>query len=326
MKAIVWTKYGSADTSLQLQDIEKPTPKDNQVLIKLHATTVTQGDCEFRTIKFPFWIAIPLRFYSGILKPQRIPILGTEISGVVEAVGKDVTRFNVGDAVFGGTGFSFGAYAEYVCLSEKATIAIKPENMSFDEAATVATGGLESVHFFKLANIQPGQHVLINGAGGSIGTYGVQLAKNHYGAEVTAVDSAEKLGMLRNLGADHVIDYRTQDFSQSGQQYDVIFDVIGKGFSRGIRALKPGGVFLMANPKLIPWLQSIGVRITSDKRVITQTNDQTLDDLLFLKKLIEQGKIKSVIDRTYPLAQVAEAHKYVETGAKAGNVVIQITQ
>lgn len=324
MKAIIWTHYSTPENSLELQEVEKPTPKDNQVLIKVHASTVTQGDCEFRKIKFPLWIAVPLRIYSGMRKPTRIPILGTEVSGVVESIGKDVTRFKVGDAVFGSTGFTFGAYAEYNCLDENAAIAIKPENMSFEEAATVATGGLESVHFLRLANLQPGQHILINGAGGSIGTYGLQLAKNHYGAKVSAVDSAEKLDMLRELGADHVFDYRTQDFSKSGQQYDVVFDVIGKGFSRGVRSLKPGGVFLMANPKMIPMLGGVWTKLTSNKKVIMKTNDQSIDDLLFLKAQIEAGKIKAIVDRVYPLEQTADAHRYVETGAKAGNVVISV--
>jgi len=252
MKAIVWTKYGAPQV-LRLREVEKPSPKENEVLVKIHATTVTAGDCEMRRLELPLFLSTPMRIYNGLRAPKRITILGQELSGEIEAAGANVKSFKPGDQVFGTTGFNLGGYAEYICLagdSEESALALKPVNMSFEEAAAVPFGGLESLHFLRQAHIQPGQKVLINGAGGSIGTFGVQLAK-HYGAEVTAVDSADKLDMLLSIGADHVIDYREEDFTKSRKKYDVVFDVIGKSpFSGSIRALEEGGCFLMANPRI----------------------------------------------------------------------------
>lgn len=325
MKAVIWTKYGSPDV-LELKDIDKPTPKDNEIRIKVHAATVTAGDCEFRSLKFPIWLSLPIRLYAGIRKPHRIAVLGQELAGEVEAIGKDVTRFKVGDSVFGTTGFAMGAYAEYICLPEdtEGALITKPSNMSYEEAAAVPTGGLESLHFLRQANIQSGQTILINGAGGSIGTFGVQLAK-HFGAEVTAVDSGEKLEMLRTLGADHVVDYTQEDFAQSGKTYDFIFDVVGKNsFSRSIKSLKPNGIYLLANPSLSAMIGSAWISMMSGKKVIMGAAKQTSEDLLFLKELIVAGKLKTVIDRRYPLEQTAEAHHYVETGRKKGNVIITV--
>lgn len=328
MKAIVLTNYGPPD-ALQLQDIDKPTPRDNEVLIKVHASTVTAGDCEFRRVAFPIWIAIPLRLYMGITKPRKPIILGQELAGEIEAVGKDVTQFKVGDAVFGSTGFSFGGYAEYNCLpaeSEDTVLALKPTNMTYAEAAGVPTGGLESLHFLRHANIQPGQTILINGAGGSIGTFGIQLAK-HYGAVVTAVDSAAKLDMLRSIGADHVIDYKQEDFTKRGETYDVIFDVIGtSSFSGSIKSLKPNGRYLIANPRMSKMIRGMWTSRTSSKKVIFALAGRKTEDLIHLKELIEAGHLKTIIDKTYPLEQTAEAHRYVETGQKAGHVIISVTQ
>lgn len=324
MKAIVWTKYGSAD-GLQLQEVAKPTPKANEVLIKVHAATVTAGDCEFRSLKFPIWLGLPIRIYVGLIKPTRLTILGQELAGEVEAVGGDVKLFKVGDPVFAAPGFALGAYAEYICLPEKSedvALAPKPTNMSYKEAAAVPVAGLEALHFLRQGNIQSGQKVLINGAGGSIGTFGVQLAK-HFGAEVTGVDSTSKLDMLRSIGADHVIDYTQEDFTKNGERYDVIFDVVGKSsFSRSLSSLKPNGHYLLANAGLFQRLRGLWASTTSSTKVVSGTGSQQTEDLVFLKKLIEAGKIKTVIDRSYPLEQTAEAHRYVETGQKAGNVII----
>ena len=268
-----------------------------------------------------------MRLYIGVVKPIRTTILGQELAGEVAAVGKDVTRFTVGDAVFGSTGFHFGAYAEFNCLpaeTDDGVLAIKPSNMTYDEAAGVPTGGLEALHFLRLAHIQAGQKILINGAGGSIGTAAVQLAK-HYGAEVMAVDSGEKLDMLHSIGADHVIDYTTEDFAHRRETYDVIFDVIGKNsFSRSMRVLNERGIYLMANPGLKSILQGRWVSSRTNKKIVSEFAKRQTEDLVHLKELIEAGVLKTIIDRRYPLEQTAEAHRYVETGRKKGNVIITI--
>lgn len=326
MKAVVWTKYGSPD-GLLLKEIEKPTPKDNQVLIKVHAATVTAGDCEVRSLKLPIWFSLPLRLYWGIRKPRTTIILGQELSGEVEAVGKAVTRFRQGDQVFGTTGLSFGAYAEYKCQSvqnDEGVLALKPNNLTHEEAAAAPVAGFEAVYFLRQANIQPGEKVMIIGAGGSIGTFAVQLAK-YYGAEVTAVDRAEKLDMLRSIGADYVIDYTKENFAKRGELYDVIFDVVGKSsFSGVISSLKPNGRYLLGNARLSYVIRARWTSIRNSKRVIMGTSNQNPDDFMFLKTLIEAGKLKPVIDRRYPLEQVAEAHRYVDSGHKKGNVIITV--
>ena len=328
MKAIVWTKYGPADV-LQLQEVEKPTPKDKEVLIRIHATTVTAGDCELRDLKLPILFRLPMRIYVGLIKPTRITILGMEFAGEIESVGRDVTRFRQGDQVFGATGFGMGAYAEYICLPEEpeameGVLIKKADNISYEEVAAVPIGGLEALHFLRKANIQSGQKVLVFGAGGSIGTFAVQLAKS-FGAEVTGVDSTGKLDTLRSIGADHVIDYTQQDFTQNGQTYDVIFDVVGRSsFSRCIRSLTQNGRYLLANPGLSQMMRAPWTSMSSSKKVIFGAASHKTEDLIFLKELIEAGKIKPVIDRRYPLEQIVEAHRYVETGQKKGNVVITL--
>jgi len=328
MKAIVWTKYGSPD-GLQLREVATPTPKNNEVLIKVHAATASTADTEFRRLKLPLLFAIPLRLYLGFLKPTRITILGTEFAGEIVAAGKDVTRYKPGDQVFGYTGLGMGTYAEYMCLSEKpsalaSVMADKPANITYEEAAAVPFGGLEALHSLRQANIQSGQKVLIVGAGGSIGTYSVQLAK-HYDAEVTGVDKPGKLAMLRSIGADHVIDYTQEDFTKSRQTYDVILDTIGKSsFAGSLRSLKEKGTYLNANPGLFGGVRMRWISKRSSKRVIPWTAGYTVNNLLALKELIEAGTIKAIIDRLYPLEQIAEAHRYVETGHKKGNVVITI--
>lgn len=320
MKAIVWTKYGSPD-GLQLREVEKPTPQADEVLIRVHAATVTAGDCEIRGLKLPLGYALLLRLFMGIRHP-RPTILGQELSGEVVAVGTEVSGFKVGDAVFGTTGLRFGAYAEYNALPAT-SVAHKPTNLTHQEAAGIPVGALEALHFLRSAQIQPGERVLINGAGGSIGTLGVQLAR-YYGATVTAVDSGDKLPMLRSIGAEQVLDYQQEDFIRSGQQWDVIFDVTGKRpFGGCLQALKPGGRYLLSNAGLMANLRARWPKGNS-KRVILGTSTQATDDLLFIKGLVEAGKLKPVIDRHYPLEQLPEAHHYVETGRKQGNVVITV--
>jgi len=325
MKAIVWTKYGPPDV-LQLQEVEKPQPKDNELLIKIHATTVTVGDCEMRRLEYPLFMGFLVRMFVGFRRPTRITILGMELAGEVEKVGKDVTRFKSGDQVFAATGFiGTGACAEYICLPEEpdaGAIAIKPANMSFEDAAAVPVGGLEALSLLRKGNVQPGQKVLINGAGGTIGPFAIQLAK-FFGAEVTAVDSTKKLDTLRSLGADHVIDYTQEDFTKSGKTYDIIFDVVGKSsYSGCIRSLKENGIYLLTYPKLGRSLRGRWTSRRSNKKVIGGTSTDSTEDLIFLSELVEAGKMKSVIDRCYPLEQTAEAHRYVETAQKIGNVVI----
>ncbi len=326
MKAVITTKYGPPEV-LELREVKKPIPKDNEVLIKIYATTVTAGDCEMRNLKLPFLYQLVLRLGFGFTRPRnKIP--GTELAGEIVAVGVDVKRFKEGDQVFGAAGMSFGTNAEYITLPEEpgemeGGVAIKPTNMTYEQAATVPFGGRDSLHFLRLGNIQSGQKILINGAGGSIGTFATQLAK-HYGAEVTAVDSTAKLDMLRSIGADHVVDYTKEDFTENGEVYDVIFDVIGKvSFSRSKKSVTENGIYLLANP-VSQMVQALWTRMNSSNKVIMETASGTIADLIYLRELIEEGKLITVIDRTYPLEQIIEAHRYVEKGGKLGNVVITV--
>ncbi len=298
MKAIVCTKYGPAD-GLQLQEVEKPTPRDNEVLIRIHATTVTSGDVILRSLNFPLGLVFRLVFGLGKSK-----ILGHELAGEIETVGKGVELFEQGDQVFANTGRGGGAYAEYIRLPEDGLLALKPANMTYEEAAAVPIGGMTALFLMRKANIQSGQRVLVYGASGSVGTYAVQLA-GYFGAEVTGVCSSTNLEMVRSLGANKVIDYTKEDFTESGETYDLVFDAVGKSSaSRGKGSLKEKGLVLTVKSPTSP----------------------KAEDLVFLRELIEAGKMRAVIDRRYPLDQIPEAHRYVEKGHKKGNVVISVAQ
>lgn len=321
MKAIVCPKYGPPDI-MELKEVNKPTPKSNEVLIKIHAIPVTMGDCEVRASRFHIEFFLLIRLILGIRKPKS-PIQGAYLSGVIEEVGNDVKDLKVGDEVFGSCGIKLGANAEYVCLTEK-TITVKPINMSFEEAATVPIGGLNALHFLQKANIQNGESILIIGAGGSIGTYGIQLAKL-FGAKVTAIDSSEKLDYLKEVGADEVIDYRMEDFTKTNNTYDIIFDVIGKSsFTQSLKHLNKNGRYLLANPRLTKIIKGIWTSFTSDKKVIFELADEKVKDLIYLKELIEDGKLKAFIDRRYSLEDMPKAHRYVENGLKKGDVIINV--
>ncbi|MFX1277773.1 MAG: NAD(P)-dependent alcohol dehydrogenase [Promethearchaeota archaeon] len=329
MKAIVCIKYGPPEV-LQLKEVEKPIPKNNEVLIKIYATTVTTGDCEMRSLKFSGWLKFLMRLGIGFRGPRKsFSILGQELAGEIESVGSEVKLFKKGDPVFGTTSFHFGSYAEYLCLRESEILLIKPNNMTYEEATTIPVGGLEAVHYLREANIQEGNTMLLIGASGSIGTIGIQLAK-YYGAHVTAIGNPKSLEMMKSLGADKVIDYTKEDFTQNSETYDIIFDIIGKiSFSSGLQSLKKNGIYLLANPKMTllnhQKREAKKKGITLISRNMDNTKERT-EQLEFLKELIEAGKVISVIDRRYPLDQMVEAHKYVETGQKTGNVVINVVQ
>ena len=328
MKAILWTAYGGPN-ALRLGQVPKPEPNATEVLVRVHASTVTAGDCEIRGLKLPLTLSLPMRAYVGILKPKRIRILGQEFAGTIEAVGKEVRQFRTGDRVFGLSGFRFGGYGEYLCRPENrketdGVMAVMPDGLGFQEAAALPLGGLESLCYLRKAEIRPGDRVLIIGAGGSIGTIGVQLAK-HYGAEITAVDHTQKLDMLRSLGADHVIDYTRGDVTHQGATYDVIFDVVGKtSIVRGMNLLRDRGTYLLANPRASKIVQGRWAAHNSGKTFVAGNVSYDGDDLEYLKSLIVQGALRVIVDRTYPLEQVADAHRYVETGMKAGSVVIDV--
>lgn len=323
MKTVIYEKYGSPDV-LQLKEMAKPTPKDNEVLIKVCATTVTAGDSRMRSFTVPLSFWIPARITLGIRKPKQA-VLGMEIAGEIEAVGKDVKRFQKGDQVFASTfEHGFGAYAEYRCLPEDGLLAIRSARLSCEEAATLPIGGRTALHFLREANIQPGQKVLIYGASGSVGTFAVQLAK-YFGAEVTGVCSTTNLTLVKSLGADQVIDYTQEDFTRNGVIYDVIFDTVGKAsYSGCMRSLKKHGTYLQAVSPPGILLRMQWTALTSRKKLVGGGPGPKPEDLVFLKELVEVGKLKPVIDQVYPLEQIAEAHRYVDKGHKKGNVVIMM--
>ena len=323
MKAIVYTKYGAPDV-LHIKEIEKPVPENDEVLIKIHAAEATKADCELRSFKFAVkWFWLPLRVAMGVTRPKK-QVLGGYFAGEVEAVGKDVLKFKKGNQVFGTSKLRFGAYGEYVCLPANYTIAPKPHNMSFEEAAAVPLGGLNALHFMRRANIQNGEKILVNGAGGSIGTFAVQIAKA-MGAEVTAVDSTIKEEMLRRIGADHFFDYTKEDFAKSGQTYDVIFNMVAQSsYSKCVNSLNPRGRYLIGNPRISDMLRSVLTSRFTDKTAIFVFAGEKEEELLALKEMIESGKIKSIIDKIYPPELAAQAHRRVETEQRLGIVVISM--
>ena len=321
MKAIVYSRYGPPDV-LNLKEMDKPIPKDNELLIKVHAAEVTKADCELRSFNFPVkWFWLPMRIAMGITRPKK-QVLGGYFAGEVVSMGGDVTKFEKGDLVFGTANLRMGAYGEYMCLPDSYTIVPKPFNMSFEEAASVPLGGLNALHFLRKANIKDGEKVLINGAGGSIGTHGVQIAKS-MGAEVTAVDSPIKEDMLRRIGADHFINYKEENFTKNNLKYNVIFDMVAQSSYAGcVRTLAPQGRYLMANPRLSDMLKAVMTTKLTDKTVIFAFAREKEEELLTLKKMIEEGKIKSVVDKIFPMDQAASAHTRVETEQRLGAIVI----
>ena len=322
MKAIVYERYGPPDV-LELKEVEKPTPKDNEVLIRTHATTVTSGDCRVRSLHMPVGFGLIARLVLGVSRPRQ-PILGSELAGKVESVGKDVKKFKVGDEVFAFTGARLGCHAEYKCMPEDGAVVLKPANLTYDEAAAMSFGGTTALDFFRRGKLQLGEKVLVNGASGGVGTAAVQLAR-HFGAVVTGVCSTANVELVRSLGATQVIDYTKEDFTRNGETYDLIVDTAGTAaFSRSKDSLKEGGRLLLVLGGLPDMLQIPWVSMTNSKKIIAGPAAVRAEDLRFLANLAEAGEFRPVIDRCYPLEQIAEAHRYVDTGRKKGNVIITL--
>jgi NADPH:quinone reductase-like Zn-dependent oxidoreductase len=331
MKAIICTKYGPPEV-LQLREVEKPAPGENEILVRVYATTVNYGDIIARNFKnvsprefnMPFLFWILARISLGLGKPK-IKILGSEFAGEIEATGKDVKRFKAGDRVFGYLGQNMGAYAEYLCMPEDGVLAIIPAGMTYEDAANIPYGTVMALSLLKKANLRPGQKVLINGASGGIGSAAVQLARSHFGAEVTGVCGTPRLEFVKSLGADKVIDYSKEDFTRNGETYDLIFDIMGKSsFSRCKSSLKQNGRYLLASFKMKQLCQMLWTSMVGGKKVLCALAPGSLADLLSVRELVESGKVKSVIDKRFPMEQAAEAHRYVEEGHKKGHVVITL--
>ncbi len=328
MKAIVYTEYGAPDV-LHVAEVQKPAPKDKEILIRVYAAPVNFGDIMARhfgsitpqkfSMPFLFWLLARASF--GFTKPK-ITILGSEFAGEVEAIGKDVKRFKPGDAVFGYVGQAMGTYAEYLCMPEDGCVALKPANLTHKDAAAVPYGAIMALGLLRKVNVQPGQKVLINGASGGIGSAALQLAR-YYGAHVTGVCSTPRLEYVKSLGADVVVDYTKADFTQNGETYDLIFDVLGKcSFGRCKNLLKQNGRLLYASFKMKQLFQMLWTSMFSSRKVICALSSENPGDLIFIKELVEAGKIKSILDRCFPMEQAAEAHRYAESGQKKGSVMI----
>jgi NADPH:quinone reductase-like Zn-dependent oxidoreductase len=322
MKAVVCTGYGPPEV-LRMQDVEKPRPASNEVLVKVHATTVSMGDHRIRSFTVPSAAWLPARMALGIRRPRR-NILGIELAGEVEAVGENVRRFQKGDRVFAATLQGFGAYAEYRCISEDGPVAAKPRNLTYEEAAAVPIGARTALHYLGKAGVRTGQDILIYGASGSVGTYAVQMAK-HFGANVTAVCSAANTDLVGSLGADTVIDYTMEDFARRADRYDVVFDTVGKAsFGDCIKVLRSGGTYLNCTP-VLPSVPIMRARLSGAcKLILGEAPPETAEALNFIRELLEAGKIRVVVDRKYKFDEIVEAHRYVDRGRKKGNVVISI--
>ncbi len=324
MKAVICNKYGNPEEVLQIKEIDKPVPKQNEVLIKIHATTVNGADARIRGAVFPSIFNFPVKLVMGFKGPRK-KVLGVELAGEIEAVGEKVTRFKEGDSVFASTGASFGAHAEYTCLPENAIMVIKPSNMSFEEAATVPHCALAALYFLRKGNVRPGQKVLIHGASGGIGTFAVQIAKS-MGAEVTGVCSTANIEMVKSIGANKVIDYTSESLAQSGETFDVIFDTVGKSsIPECLSVLKEKGIYFSAvHLELSRILEGIKASLSGTKKVVGGVAKYTTENLNALKNMIESGELKTVIDKQYTLEQIIDAHTYVDTGHKKGHVSVSI--
>lgn len=318
----MYTKYGPPDV-LQLKEVKKPTPKENEILVKVKATTVTVADIRSRSFTVPLSVWLPARITLGFRRPKK-SILGLELSGEVESVGKDVTQFKEGDQVFAASQIGYGAYAEYKCLPENGPVSIKPNNLSFEEAAAIPIGARTALFYLRKANIKSGQKVLVYGASGSVGSYAVQIAK-YFGADVTGVCSTTNLELVKSLGANQVIDYAREDFSSKGETYDVIFEAVDKSsYSACMKSLKKDGTYINVTVPL-PGVRMLWTKLTSSRKLILgQNSPENSEALNFLKELVETGKLKVVIDRYYAFEEIVEAHRYVEKGHKKGNVVITV--
>lgn len=322
MRAIEYNQYGPPSV-LHLTEAPKPFPRDNEILIKIRATTVTAGDCRLRALNVPFGFRTLLRLFLGFSRPRR-RVLGMELAGDIESVGKAVSKFKPGDSVFAYSGIGMGCYAEYKCMSEDEAVVLKPPNLSYQEAAALSYGGTTALNFLNRAQIKSGETILINGASGAVGSAAVEIAK-HFGAEVTGVCSTVNLVWVQSLGADHVIDYTKEDFTGNGKKYDIIFDAVGSApYSRSKTSLEENGRFLMVNGGLLEMLLIPWITLTSRRKIIGGAAANKVDDLRYLAKLAKAGEFKPAIDRCYPLEDIAEAHAYVDTGRKKGNIVVTL--
>jgi NADPH:quinone reductase-like Zn-dependent oxidoreductase len=327
MKAVVWTKYGGPE-GLVYREVEKPSIKANEILIKVAAASVFAGDCEIRGLNLNPMFALPMRLIFGFVRPKDI-ILGQEFSGTIEAVGADVKDYHIGQKIFGNTGLKFGAYAEYLALpvnSKNIAFESVPENISLEQAATLVVGGIEAQHFLNKVEIKEGCEILMNGAGGSIGVAAIQIAKNR-GAIVTVVDASEKLGVLKELGADHVIDYRTEDFTTQGKEYDVVFDIVGKAnMLSAARVLKLNGRYLLANPKPFHTLRALFVKLRTGVKIDAAMSQTNKEALTYMKTQVEDNRYRVYVDKVMSLSQVPQAHAYVDAGKKVGNLLIRMEE